>query len=240
MSAFLGPPAPQTGEMHVGREQFRKSGVAIMGDGTYRRSLNEKHSASTGKKSGDLAGLNAANLDLIGADGKNGRASGLAKLDSVLSCPAENSPADTGTSGRAGHLRESSGTERVDEDAAGPKRGFRLDESEYLGALGDGIVVGIKDLSLNAEFRSGGFRGGGLFHLIVVVLGNQRYQETQLGHSLPPRCKKPQISGVKPERRILISAIDGLVRRISMRRHRQMNQAGEQIYKRAALRSGCP
>ncbi len=33
-------------------------------------------------------------------------------------------------------------------------------------------------LSLNAEFRSGGFGGGGLFHLIVVVLGNQRYQET--------------------------------------------------------------
>jgi len=61
-----------------------KSSVAIVGDGTYRRPLNEKHGAAAGKKSGNLASLNAANFHLIGANGKNGRASGLAKLDSVF------------------------------------------------------------------------------------------------------------------------------------------------------------
>src|SRR5260221_13987139 len=114
----------------------------------------------------------------MGAKGKTGRGSGLGKLDSVFRLPAEDSPADTGTSGGAGHLRERSGTERFDEDAAGPKRGFRLDGSEYLGALSDGIVVGINDLSLNAGFASGGFRAGGLFRLIILIPGNQGYPET--------------------------------------------------------------
>jgi len=66
VGAFLGPAAPQAGDMDVGREQFLKSGVTIPRNGTDRRSLNEEHGAAPGKQSGDLPGLNPANFHLIG------------------------------------------------------------------------------------------------------------------------------------------------------------------------------
>jgi len=47
--------------------------------------LNAKHRATTGKKSRDLSALNPANFHLIGADGKNRRARGLAKFPSIVS-----------------------------------------------------------------------------------------------------------------------------------------------------------
>ena len=170
MGAFLSPPAPQAGNMHVGREQFLKSSVTIAGDRTHRWPLNEEHGAAPGKKSGDLTALNAANFHLIRADGKNRRASRLAKLASVVSFPAEDGPADAGAGGGCGDLRKRGGSDGLNKDTAWPKGGFRLDGLEYLGALRNWIVVGVDDLSLDAEFPSRGFRGCRLFHLIVVVL----------------------------------------------------------------------
>src|SRR5436309_12461849 len=172
MGAFLSPPAVQAGDMHVGCEQFLKSSVTVSGDRTHQRPLNEEHGAAPGKESGDLPALNAANFHLIRADGKNRRASRLAKLASVVRFPAEDGPTDTGVGGGCGDLRKRGGPDGLNKDTAWPKGGFGLDGPKYLGALSDWIVVGVNDVSLDAEFRSCGFRGCRLFHLIVVVLGD--------------------------------------------------------------------
>src|SRR2546430_5972417 len=109
--------------------------MAIAGNRTDRRPLNEEHRAAPGKKSGDLASLNPANLHLIGAHGKNGRTSGLAKIDSVLGSSAENGPTDTRACSSFGDLRKGRSADGLDEDSAGPKGWFRLDGFEELRAL---------------------------------------------------------------------------------------------------------
>ena len=48
-----------------------------------------------------------------------------------------------------------------------------LDGLEKLRALSDGVVIGVNDLELDAEFPSGFFCGLRLFDLIIVVVGRQ-------------------------------------------------------------------
>src|SRR5207245_5318760 len=112
--------------------------------------------------------------DLIGADGKNRSRGGLAKFASVFRFAAEDGPADSGADGSFRYLRKRRCAERLDNDAVGPKRRIGLNRFEYLRALRDGIVVGIDDLRIDAQIRSGGVCGGGLLHLVIVVLGDQR------------------------------------------------------------------
>src|SRR5438876_50051 len=123
------------------------------------------------------------------------------------------------------------------KDSAGPKRRIRLDGLEELRAVLDGMVVGINDLGLDTEFRRGGFRGCGLFHLIVVVLGYQRNQETKCRHPMPPPFKQSQSTGVEKERRIANPFPGGLASCTSMRRFRHLNQAGQQIPEVGTLRA---
>src|SRR5205809_5766445 len=229
MRAFFGPTSTQRRYVDVGREQFLKPRVAIAGNGADRRSLNEEYCAAPGKKGSYLAPLNSADFHLIGAYGKDGRASGLAKLGGVLGLPAENSPSDAGGCGSLGYLRKRGSADGFYKDSAGPKRRFRLDGLEELRALRDGIVVGINDLGLDTEFRRGGFRSCGLFHLIVVVLGYQRNQETKCRHPMPPPFKQSQSTGVEKERRIANPFPGGLASCTSMRRFRRLNRAGQQI-----------
>jgi len=54
MSAFLGPSAPQAGEMHVGGA-IHEVQCSDHGRRNLPKALNEKHGTAAGKKSGDLA-----------------------------------------------------------------------------------------------------------------------------------------------------------------------------------------
>ncbi len=102
--------------MHAGRERFLQSCETLARNRTYGRALNQEHGPAPRKESGDLPALDAANFDLIRADGKNGSRGGLAKFASVFRFAAEDGPADAGAGGSFGDLRERRGAERFNND----------------------------------------------------------------------------------------------------------------------------
>ena len=122
---------------------------------------------------GDLAALDAADLQMVGSHHENGCGRGLAEFRDVIGVTIENGPPDTGRSGCASDLGKSGAADRLKDDGIGAVRLFGLDGLEKLRALSDGVVIGVNDLELDAEFPSGFFCGLRLFDLIIVVVGRQ-------------------------------------------------------------------
>ena len=133
-------------------------------------------------QSSQLAALDAANFQMIRAHAKYGRATGAAKLREVISLAIENHPSDLRGGGSAADVRQSGTANRLEDNGVGTLRSIPLNYVQQLLALIDGIVAGVDDLYVNSEPLSGGFRSPRLLNLEIIIIRDQRYQETEPFH----------------------------------------------------------
>jgi hypothetical protein len=69
------------------------------------------------------------------------------------------------------------------DNRVGALRGVGLNVGQQLLALLDAIIAGVHNLEINAQFAGCYLGGGGLLHLVIVVVVSEREQEAQLFHA---------------------------------------------------------
>ena len=131
----------------------------------------------------NLAALNAADLEMVGSEYKNRGRRRFPEFGHIIGIAIENGPTNARRSSGASDLRQGRTANGLKDNGVGAMRLFSLNGFEKLGALRDGIVVGVDHLELDAELASGIFGGLRLFDLIVVVVGRQRDEKTQFFHA---------------------------------------------------------
>src|SRR5579859_5765477 len=192
LRAFFGPLRAQRDDLDVGRLGLLHAQGTFLGRGVFRRALNVQHRAPARQQRSELAPLNAANLDVIGTDGENRGAGDPAEVFDVIGIAIENGPTDIGSGGRASHLGQGGAADGLENDGTGPVRGRRLNGAEDLGALVDGVVIGVDNVGGDAHFIGGLFGGLSLLHLIIVVVSGERNENSHLCHwPAPAPSKQP-------------------------------------------------
>jgi len=119
---------------------------------------------------------------MVGGDAEKGSGGDFAQFRNVAGVAVEDSPSDTGRSGSAGNLGQGGTTDRLKDDGVRAVVVGRLDGFEDLGALGDGVIIGIEDLDFRAQIAGHQLGGLGLFDLVIVVVGGKRNENAQLFH----------------------------------------------------------
>src|SRR5690348_6639568 len=188
LRAFLGPLGAEKRGVDAGGLGFLHSGGAVFGGGILRRSLDTKNGTALREQRSDLAALNAADFEMVRCDDKNRSGGGLAKLCDINGVAIENGPADPGGGRSAGNLGQGGTADRFKNNGLGAMRFFGLNGFQKLGALGDGVVVRVNHLELDAEFAGSGFGRLRLLDLVIVVVGCERNEKTQFFHSDTRPC----------------------------------------------------
>src|ERR1700693_4781671 len=126
--------------------------------------------------------LNAADFSMVGAYSEDGNAAGFAEFGNVFDVAIQHHPADAGGGRGASHLRQRGSAHGFENDSVRLRVGSRLNDIQNLLTLGDGIIVSVDDLNIDAEASGGCFSVRSLLDLIVVVVGRQRNQKLKLFH----------------------------------------------------------
>ena len=129
-------------------------------------------------QSGELAALDAPDFQMIRADAKYRGGAGAAKIGEIFGLAIEHYPGDfCGCSGAA-DVGQSGAAYGFEDDRVGMLRGIALNDVQKLLALIDGVVRRVNDLDINAKALRGCFRSSCLLDLEIIIVGDQRYQET--------------------------------------------------------------
>src|SRR5260370_40543509 len=115
----------------------------------------------------------AANLHVIGADGKNRRTRGLAQFFDVIRVAIEPRPADSRGRRRARDLRQSRASHRLEPNRTRPVLGLCLNGAKNLRGLVDGLVVRGNNLRGYSELVRGLLGRPRLLDLIIGIVGGE-------------------------------------------------------------------
>src|SRR6266849_4297563 len=187
--ALLGPLPAQRRDLYVRGQRTVHSIRPIPRCGIFRRPLDVKDGAATGKQRGKLLALNLADLLVIGADGENGNARSFAQFREIFRFAVEHRPADSCAHRRARHLRQRSRSYRFEHNRIGTQFRSGLNGLQNLCALCNRVVLCVENLEVGSEAPRSILRGGGLLQLVIVLAGGQRNEEAKLLHPVPFSCK---------------------------------------------------
>src|SRR5271166_2464502 len=177
LRAFLGPLPFNHDEVNIPGLNFLHAKRAVLRRGIFRRALNVQHGTAGRKQRGALTPLNAANFHVVGTDAEHGRFARLTEFADVVCVAIKNRPANSGIDGSARYLRQCSSTDRLKNDGVRTIFLGGLNRLQDLGALIDGIVIGVENLEIHVQFTGCLLRGARLFDLIIVVVRGQRNQK---------------------------------------------------------------
>jgi len=82
-------------------------------------------------------------------------------------------------------LRQSQSSDRFEDDAIGPSLGVGLNKFQNLLALLNAVRIRIQDFHVHRESARSLFGGSSLFHLVIVVLRDQRDHNPESLHISP-------------------------------------------------------
>src|SRR5882672_10011626 len=189
VSALLRPLPAQRGDLYLRGQRTVHPLRPIPRCGVFRRPLDVKDGAATGKQRGKLLALNLADLLVIGADGENGNARSFAQFREIFRFAVQHSPTDSCAYRRARHLRQRSRSYRFEHNRIGTQFRSSLNGLQNLCALCNRVVLRVENLEVGSEAPRSILRGGGLLQLVIVLARGQRNEEAKLLHPVPFSCK---------------------------------------------------
>jgi hypothetical protein len=129
------------------------------------------------QQSGELATLDAANFNMVRANGENRGGRDFAKFRDVAGVAIQDGPADSSSYCRSSDLRKGGAPNWFENNGIWPQSFSGLNRFQDLGALGNRVVACIDNLDFDTELSGSHFRRLGLFDLIIVIVGREGKQE---------------------------------------------------------------
>jgi len=120
-----------------------------------------------------LPALDPSDFQMIAGHSKARYLIGLSELFDVFQAAIHHHPGDPRRGCSACHLRQSRPANWLEHYAIGPSLGIRLYDVEYLLTLLNAIAVSKHDLDIKSQFAGDLFSRNRLFHLVIVILGDE-------------------------------------------------------------------
>ena len=138
---------------------------------------------------------------MIGTHAEDRRFARAPEFGNIIRFAIEHRPANSSVGCGARHLRQRRAAHWLEDDAVWTLIGCCLNGFQDLGALVDGIVVRLEYLEVCGKIAGRLFRCIGLLPLVIVVVGCQRHQNFDLGHSHTGNDFPPLITLHRPRRK---------------------------------------
>src|SRR6266404_1402689 len=193
LRTFFRPLSTQRNHLDVRRFALLHTQGPFLRRGILRGPLNVKHRSPARQERGKLTSLNPPNLHMIRADGENRRVRPLAQILYVIRIAIQHRPSDACGGRHARHLRQRGSADGLEHNRVRTVLRRRLNGSQNLCALIDGVVVRVNNLRAHAQLACGLLRGLRLLDLEIVIVGSQRNQNSYLRHRLGPRSQRVTI-----------------------------------------------